>query len=330
MPLNLPPEAQKAERRYRDTRDPDERIEALQEFMRLVPKHKGTDHLRADLRRKLAQLQDSRQKKGGRSRQESVYHIDPVGAGQVAVVGLANVGKSALVATLTNADPQVSPSPYSTWEPTPGMMPVEDIHIQLIDTPPLSGDYIEPDLIGLLRRADMLLLMVDVQTTPLQQIEETMALLAEHHIAPERHRERYAEEEARPIAFAPMLLVVNKVDDDEAVEVYELMGELLDEEWPRVAISAETGRGLDDLKRAVFQALEIVRIYSKKPNAKPDLEAPFVIKVGTTVEEFAGKVHRDFAVQLRAARVWGTGVYDGQMVGRDHVLHDRDIVELHL
>jgi hypothetical protein len=93
-------------------------------------------------------------------------------------------------------------------------------------------------------------------------------------------------------------------------------------------VSAETGRNLDWLRRAVFDRLEIIRVYSKPPGEEPDLSAPFVMEKGGTVEDFATKVHQDFLQTLKSARIWGEGVYDGQMVGRDHVLHDGDVVEL--
>jgi ribosome-interacting GTPase 1 len=330
MPLNLPPEATKAEQRYREARAPDEKIAALQEFMSLIPKHKGTDHLRADLRRKLAQLQDASKGKKGVSRHTSAFHIDREGGGQVAVVGLPNTGKSALVRALTSAEPEVSPSPYSTWEPTPGMMPIDDIQVQLIDTPPLSRDISEIELFDLIRRADLVLLLVDLQTMPLQHLEEGIAILEEQRIVPACLQGRYSEEESLRLSFVPFVVAVNKVDDEESDELYEIFCALLEDAWPLVPVSATTGRNLDALKQAVFQALKIMRIYSKKPGERPDLEAPFVMPEGATVEEFAGSVHRDFYEQLKTARVWGTAVYDGQMVGRDHVLHDGDIVELHI
>jgi ribosome-interacting GTPase 1 len=330
MPLNLPPEATKAEQRYREARSPDEKIAALQEFMSLIPKHKGTDHLRADLRRKLAQLQDASKSKKGVSRHTSAFRIDREGAGQAAVVGLPNTGKSALVRTLTSAEPEVSPSPYSTWEPTPGMMLIDDVQVQLIDTPPLSRDFSEAELFDLIRRADLILLLVDLQTTPLQHLEEGIAILEAQRIVPAHLQGRYSEEEAYRLRFVPFLVVVNKVDDDESDELYEIFCALLEDDWPLVPVSAETGRNLEALKQAVFKALKIIRIYSKKPGEKPDLGAPFVIHEGATLEEFAGSVHRDFYEQLKTARIWGQDVYDGQMVARDHVLHDGDIVELHI
>jgi ribosome-interacting GTPase 1 len=296
--------------------------------MGTIPKHKGTDKLRADLRRRLSKLKDAAQAKKRPGRQESVYHIDKEGAGTVVVSGPPNVGKSALVAALTNATPEVSEAPFTTWEPTPGMMPVEDIQIQLIDTPPLNRDFVEPQLMDLIRRSDLLLLVVDVQTDPLGQLEDSVSLLREQRIVA-GHREASVPEE-RGLAFVPMLLVVNKNDDQESDDLVQVFLALLEDDWPLVPVSAATGRNLERLKRAAFDQLKIMRVYAKPPGKKPDLDTPFVLPRGSTVTDMAAKVHKDFLENLKAARVWGSASFDGQMVGRDHVLADGDIVELRI
>lgn len=327
MPTNLPPEAQDAEKRYRQAQTTAEKIAALEEFIALIPKHKGTEHLVGDLRKKLSKLRAGPQ--GGKttsSRRESAYHIDREGAGQVAVVGHANVGKSALVVALTNASPEVSPAPFTTWTPTPGMMPVENVQIQLIDTPPLSAEFVEPALMDLLRRVDLILLVVDVQTDPFRHLEESAALLEENRIVPRHRKDRYPED--RRWAFKPFLVLANKADGPECDEDFAIFRELLDEDWPLMPVSAATGRNLEPMKQAVFKALGIIRIYAKPPGREPDFSAPFVIRKGGTVEDFAAAVHRDFLRDLKAARLWGSAAFDGQMVPRDHVLHDGDVVEL--
>ena len=328
MPTNLPPEYFEVEKRYRAAESIREKIDCLEELLSTIPKHKGTDKLRADLRRRLSKLKDASGARKGVSRHESLFHIDKEGAGQVAVVGPANVGKSALVATLTNASPEVADYPFTTWTPTPGMMLVENVQIQLIDTPPLDRDYVEPDLLDLIRRSDLILLVVDLQTYPIQQLEDTIAFLEEHRIAPRRLQDRYSE--GRRMTFVPLLVLVNKDDDELWDEDFEVLCELLEDDWPLLAVSATTGRNLERLKQAVFERLEIMRVYSRPPGKEPDFSAPFVLKRGSTVEDFAGAVHQDFLVNLKTARIWGTGVYDGQMVGRDHVLYDGDVVELRI
>ena len=244
------------------------------------------------------------------------------------IVGPANVGKSALVAALTNATPEVSASPRSTWKPTPGMMEVDNVQIQLVDTPPLDRDFIDPEFPNLLRRCDLILLVVDLQADPFEQLEDTVVLLEENRIVPLRLQARYA---GRPgLVFKPVLVLVNKNDDESTDEDFQIFCGLLEGDWPLIPISAETGRNLDQFKLAVFEHLGIMRIYSKAPGKKPDFSAPFVIEKGSTVEEFAGKIHKDFYDNLKAARVWGSAQFDGQMVKRDHILQDGDVVELRI
>lgn len=328
MPTNLPPEAVEAEERYRAATSPAEKITTLEAFISKIPKHKGTDKLRADLRRKLSKLKNEAQTKKKTSRHDSAFHIGREGAGQVAIVGAPNVGKSTLVTAVTNASPEVAPYPYTTWTPTPGMMIFEHVQIQLIDTPPLTREHIEPELMELIRRTDLVLLLIDLQGFPIEQLEESTAILKEHGIMPAHQRSSYDGE--RRMTFIPFLVLVNKNDDADTDGDFEVLCELLEGDWTLIPISAQNGRHLDQLKRAVFDALDIIRVYSKPPGKDPDFTAPFVLPVGSTLEEFAGKVHQDFVKQLKSARVWGTGVYDGQPVGRDHVLHDGDVVELRI
>jgi ribosome-interacting GTPase 1 len=326
MPTNLPADYYKVETEFKAATDPDEKIALLEELISTVPKHKGTDHLRADLRRKLSKLREAARtrKKSGRS--ASPYNIDREGAGQIVLVGPTNTGKSALVNVLTSASPEVSAAPFTTWGPTPGMMMVDNVQIQLIDTPPLNPEYIDPEMLNLIRRCDLILVVVDLLTDPDEQLAMTIELLEENRIlAPHRAP---AYEGARRPAIKPVYVVANKCDDAECDEVFEILGQLVDSDWRLVPVSVQEGRNLEELKWLIFKELGIMRVYSKPPGEEPDRSTPFVMEIGGTVEDFAVKVHRDFYDQLKSARVWGKGVFDGQMVGRDHVLHDEDVVEL--
>jgi ribosome-interacting GTPase 1 len=328
MPANLPPDFFEAEKRYRGAKTPAEKIACLEEMLTIMPKHKGTDKLRADLRKRISKLKTAPPSKKGLSKRESAFNISKEGAGQVVIVGPANVGKSSLVATLTNANPEVADFPHSTYKPVPGMVQVENIQIQLIDTPPLSTDYIEPELLDLIRRSDLILLVVDLQTDPVAQLEDSVILLEKYRIVPYRFKDRYTEQ--RGLTFIPFLVLANKNDDADSDENFEIFRELLKEDWPMVSGSAATGRNLEQLKEALVQRLKIIRVYSKAPGKEPDFTSPFTLKKGSTVADLAAKVHKDFLDKLKVAKIWGDAVYDGQMVHRDHVLHDGDIVELHL
>lgn len=328
MPTNLPAEYYEVEERYKAAETAPDKIRLLEELMGTIPKHKGTDKLRADLRKRLSKLKDAAGSKKGTSRLVSPYVIDKEGAGQVAVIGPANVGKSTLIDALTNAPAEIGDYPYTTHTPLPGMMAYDNIQIQLIDTPPMGREYDEPQLFDLIRRVDLVLLMVDLQATPMDQLEETLAILAEKRIIPATLRGQ-VDEEARRYFFKPVIGLVNKTDDEGMDEDFEVLCELLGEpECPLIPFSAKHGRYVERFQQAVYDGLDIIRVYSRPPGKKPDFSAPFVAHRGCTVEEFAEKVHKDFVRNLKSARVWGTGVHEGQKVGRDHVLHDGDVVEL--
>jgi ribosome-interacting GTPase 1 len=328
MATNLPPEYYEADKRYRAAKTPGEKISCIEELLRIAPKHKGTDKLRAGLRKRLSKLKTTAQTKKGIGKRESAFRIEKEGAGQVVLVGPVNVGKSALVSALTNATPEIADFPHTTWKPTPGMMPIENIQIQLVDTPPLNRDFMEPELLDLIRSSDYILLIVDLQTDPVHQLEDSVGILQEHRIMPDHLKELYSEQ--RGLIFIPFLVLTNKFDDDNFDENFEIFCELLENDWPSIPVSATTGRNLEQLKRMLFERLEIIRVYSKAPGKEPDFKEPFILKKGDTVEDFAGKVHQDFASKLKTARVWGTAVYDGQLVQREHELSDSDIVELQI
>ena len=326
MPTNLPPDYFEAEKRFREAQTPADKVVCLEEMISTVPKHKGTDKLRADLRRQLSKLKDEAQTQKKHGGHLTVFHVDKEGAGQVAVIGPTNVGKSALVSALTHAEPEISPAPYTTRKPLPGMMPVEDIQVQLVDTPPLDRDYVEPGLFDLIRRADLILLTVDLQADPLLQLQETLLMLEEHRVTSPDRQDRYTSHER--MVFIPLLILANKCDDENLDEVYDLFCALLGEECPMIPVSALTGRNFNLLRQRVYQALEIIRVYAKPPGKDPDMKRPFVLKRGSTVAELARKIHRDFYDKLKSARVWGSSAFEGQMVQRDYELKDGDIVEL--
>jgi ribosome-interacting GTPase 1 len=327
MPTNLPPEYFTAEERYKQASTNQEKIDRLEEMISTIPKHKGTDKLRADLRRRLSRLKESAEKGKKTGKHESTFHIEKEGSGRVILVGMPNVGKSSLIAALTHAKPVISEAPFSSWTPLPGMMEWEHVQIQLIDTPPLNREHMESEQFDLIRSADLLLLLVDLQADAMQQLEDARDILLDHRI-PIRCQQNVDQISASE-SFIPVLVVINKCDDASFTEDLQLFRELAQCDWPTIAISSITGNMLEELKQNIFTELNIIRVFSKPPGKPPDHSAPFVVKKGSTIEELAGKVHKDFINNLKSARVWGTGVHDGQQVGRDHVLHDGDVVELH-
>ena len=329
MPTNLPADYYNAEERFRSATTPEDKVKYLEEMLSTIPKHKGTDHLRADLRKKLSKLKTAATSKKVTKKQVSPYHINKEGAGQIVIIGCTNAGKSSLVVSQTNADPEVSEVPFTTWTPTPGMMAIDNIQVQLIDTPPFSEDYIDPEFLNLIRRVDLVLIMIDLHANPVQELEFVIERLLENRIAPQ-----YLEGKVQAegfLLYVPCLVMVNKYDNEEFEEHYEIFQHLLEEEHPLVPASAQTGYNLDALKKSIFDMLGVIRVYSKAPGKEPDKTAPFVVEKGIQLAEFAGKVHKDFQENLKTAKIWGTSAdFPGQMVSRDHILEDEDVVELQI
>ena len=328
MPTNLPPEYFSAEKKYKIAVELEDKISSLEELISTIPKHKGTDHLRADLRRRLSKLKDASLSIKKKGKHDSAWHIDKEGAGRVAIIGAPNVGKSALISALTHATPKVSEYPLTTWLPTPGMMPFEDIQIQLVDTPALTKEHAESELFNLIKISNLVILLVDLQGYPFEQFETSLDILEQNRIVPQQRQEKYKDEPN--ISFIPFILVINKSDYENFNDDYNVFCELLEEKCTKIPVSAQTKDNLDNLKKLIFEKLNIMRIYSKKPGKPPQMESPFILKIGSNLEEFAVKVHKDFLQNFKTARIWGKDVFDGQLVGRDHILYDGDVVELHI
>ena len=313
MPANLPPQYFEAEKTYRLAKTPAEKIVALEEMLAIMPKHKGTDHLRAELRGRIAKLNQLLEKKSATQRASML--IDKEGAAQIAVIGLPNAGKSQIVSSITNASPTVAEYPFTTRSATPGMMEFENIQIQLIDTPPLVAQSIEWWLPPMLRRADALLIVVDLSDAPLAQVEAIITQL-------ENMRVQLKERKT--------LIIGNKIDLQNTSDNYIALNDKYKEQLPVVAVSAKERIGLDELKHKVYQMLDIIRVYTKAPGQKPDFSDPIILKKGSRLEDAATSVHKDFRAKLKYARLWGSGKHDGIMVKRDHILQDGDVIELHL
>ena len=340
MPANLTPDYKAAEAAFRKARDPRERLEHLREMLRVIPKHKGTDHLQGDIKRRIKELSEEleRPKKSG-ARGAPPLVIQPEGAAQIAFLGPPNTGKSSLHARLTGSGAQAAPYPFTTQYPEPGMMPYEDIRFQLVDLPAISPEHPVSWLASTLQTADACLLVVDLgDPACVERVEALHTVLHEKRVTlidrsePERQPPGgAAETDEDPFALRlPAVLLANKADLLAGVDS-ELRAflELTALRYPAVAVSATTGRGLSEIGPLFFRQLGIVRAYTKVPGRPPDRSRPFTLRRGQTVEDVARLVHKDVARSLKYARVWGKSGFDGQHVGRDHVLADGDLVELH-
>lgn len=337
MPANLTPVYKEAEQKFKEATTTEDKIVALQHMMAVIPKHKGTEHMRAELRQRLSKLKAEQQQSAkGASTREAMYHVERQGAGQVVLVGGPNTGKSSLVGMLTQAHPAVADYPFTTQLPLPGMMPFGGVQIQLVDTPPIAAEYYEGWQGDLARRADLALLVADLADDGLlDQVEAVIERLTASKVLLCREA---SDTSAPGVAHVPTILLANKADAPGAEEREAVLREFYDDRFPLLRVSARTGAGLENLKETLFRRLEVIRVYAKPPGKEADLESPFVLKQGSSVIDFAASVHKDFLTGLKSARVWGSPLssgpagsakYAGQSVERDHVLRDGDVVELH-
>jgi uncharacterized protein len=328
MAVNLPPQYHDAEAEYKKARTPEEKLAALKKMWVILPKHKASEKVQAILKTKISEVSDEVEiAKSGPKKATASYKIPRQGAGTIPFLGGPNSGKSSLLRKLTKATPEVAPYPFTTREPVSGMMDWEDVRVQLIDLPPITADFYEPYVTDFARTADAAVLIVDVGDDDGPFAAETVIeRLAERKI---HLTSQPPEMEDDPTVFhLRTLLIANKVDADGANDRLEILKELIGDRLPILATSTERGDGIDELRTRLFQLLHVIRIYGKQPGKQADMSSPFTIPENGTVLDFAEKVHSDLAEGLKSAKVWGSAQFDGQTVKRDHVLRDKDVVEL--
>ena len=337
MPANLNPEYKAAEAAFKKSRDPTERLEHLREMLRVIPKHKGTDHLQADLKTRIKELtaELAGPKKSG-ARTAPATYVHPEGAAQVALLGPPNTGKSALHDRLTGSHAASEAYAFTTQYPQPGMFEYKDVSFQLVDLPPVSPDHSVPWIGNALQSADGCLFVVDVSRPGC--VEETVAaqeILAGRKVVlyptwPSEGAGDPADEDDPFTLHLPTVLVASKADVvDHAREELDVLAELTGLDCPVLSVSAQSGEGLDELGAFLFAHLAIVRVYTKKPGEDVDEGKPYTVRRGDTVLDVARLVHREIAASLKFARLVGGSGFEGQQVGRDHVVSDGDILELH-
>ncbi len=322
MPANLTPQYYMAEEAYKRATTVEDKIAALEDMLAVMPKHKGTEKLQADIKTRLAKLRKEGERKKGTSHFDP-YNIPKEGAGQVAVFGCPNTGKSSLVGHFTRARVQVGNYAFSTTLPVAGMMPYENILIQLVDLPPITAETQPAGLSGLLRRADVILVVVDAGDGDCpEQLQIALDYL---------HTKRIISPGSTGGTGAkPCLVLANKADIPGSAENVEIMGELMPDMPEVMLVSTHTGLNLEQFKYRLFQLLDIIRVYTKAPGKEADRSAPMVLPKGSTVLDLAYLIHRDFPDRLKGARIWGSARFDGQSVPRDYVLSDHDVVELNV
>jgi ribosome-interacting GTPase 1 len=327
MPANLPPQYYEEEKRLRSARTPEEKADILETLLRLIPKHKGTEKLQADLKRRLSKARGKQGKKSGGSRKGDEHHVEKEGAGQVVLAGLPNVGKSQILDSLTKATPQIAEYPYSTLKPLSGMGLFENVRVQLVDIPPLLWEVTDSWVANILRNADAICLVVELVDDPVGQVEILLEEMEQKKV-PVLRRGEAPGEPVGGIHPKRLFMAGTKLDLPGADEGAEALKAAFDASYDVVNIAVRDGVGTDAFLAAAFHVLDKVRVYTKTPGKKPDLDSPFVFRKGTTVIEMAREIHKDFAKSYKTARIYSEDKYNGQRVGKDFELRDGDIIEL--
>src|SRR5438128_7909528 len=266
MPADLTPEYRAAEEAFRKARGPQERLERWAEMLRTIPKHKGTDHLQGDIKRRIKEMSEEleRPARGG-ARGGPPLSIQPEGARQLAPIGPASVGKSSLHARLTGSGAHAAAYPFTTRYPEPGMMRYEDIYFQLVDLPAVAPEQPVSWLATALETADAALLVVDLgEPRCIEQVAAVHALLRERRVTL-TDRWEPAGETARaggegdgdPFALRlSTLLLANKAERlaDPDAELRAFL-EVAGLRYPALAVSATTGQGLGQIGPWLFAHL---------------------------------------------------------------------------
>jgi ribosome-interacting GTPase 1 len=257
MPTNLPPNAKKKWAEVEATKNPREKLQRMQEFLSLVPKHKGTAKLCAQIKKQMAtmrkEMEEKKRRKAGKGGPK--FFIEKEGAAQIALIGLTNVGKSSLLAAVTNSKVEVSANPYTTREPIPGIMNYEDIQFQIVEAPALmegsaDGRAWGLQTLALARNADGLILMVDLSQDPVEQLSLTLSEMEKARILVSKPKAR-VEVERRFMGAGLRIILIGRLVDCNFKGVEELLRSYRITDAV-VKISGEAT--LDEVEDAIFES----------------------------------------------------------------------------
>ena len=391
MPTNLPPEALDKWEEVEAAHTPKEKLQKMQEFLSCVPQHKGTLKLRGTIKKKMAiiraDLEDKKRKGTGKSSGGPKLFVEKEGSAQIALIGMTNVGKSCLMCATTNSKVLVTPTPFSTHEPVPGIMSYSDVQFQIVEAPAVmkgsadgrAGGHIT---LGLARNADGVILMVDLSHDPVGQLELVLGELEKSRVLVTRPSgrvdidRRHAGAALRIIlvgklldcsmqdvedllrsykitdaivkisgdvrlddvedaifettTYKPAVVVANKLDLKGATANLRHLKQYVNEKLPVIAMSCEQKTGMDELGKALFDSLGIIRVYTKEPGMKVHSDHPFALRRGVTINDLAKNIHKEFVSNFMFAMVWAKRLpFSPKKVGLGFMLEDGDIVEIH-
>ena len=332
MPANLSQQYRNAEKQYRRASTLEEELACLELMLREIPKHKGTDKLQAGLKKKISQTR-ARMESSSSRKSAPGFRMPRQGAARIVLLGPFNSGKSQLFNSLSDSSAAVADYPHTTTQPQPALVKLQNVKVQLIDTPPIAVGDFDPRTESLVRGADLVLLLlplwddegIDRFVSSVEFVQESRTRLAPSSSI---------DEADIGVTYTQSMLVWTGSEVEESESRKNVLAELLGDSncrefLPGLCVSAVTGEGIDELSRAIFERLNLIRIFTKNPTAsEPDLDDPIALSKGSTVLDFARSLHEELATNFKQARVWGRGRHDGTIVQADHELEDEDIVEI--
>jgi len=296
---NQSPEYQQAEKRFLQAQTDEDRVVCLEEMIRFAPKHKAGESMRANLKTRYIKLKEKleRVKKTKKSSGKPSLRKEEL---QACLIGMASSGKSSILASLTNAKPEISSYQYTTKFPIVGTLDYSNVKIQLVDLPAVESEYFDQ---GIANTADVLLLVI----TSLEEF---------HKI------EKYLEK-----SIGSRLIILNKIDLLDENEKRRAEARLRSNKIDFVMYSSKTKENIELLKERIFQKFNKIRIYTKQPKHPADSD-PVIMLPESTVKQVADKIFHGFSDKVKEARVTGpSSKFPNQKVGLEHVLKDKDIVE---
>jgi ribosome-interacting GTPase 1 len=318
MPANLPQIYHKIEGRLKFATTSEEKISILKEMLAVMPKHKGTDGLRAELNSKIAKLKKEAKKKP-QARRLDMNYVPKMGIAQVVLMGAPNSGKSTILAKLTNASPEVASYAFTTQKPDVGMIEFENVQIQLVDTPPLYENFHPPWLLALGRSSDVIIALIDGRKANLvKELNSLLNRLEKGSIYLQSKDVYTGEELMKKKGF----VVVSGGD--------EITIEILRESYSKRfdILSFNLNDDFGSLKKRIYSFLNLIRIYTKPPGKEADFTEPVVLPKSSTVLDAAYHIHKDFADKMKYTKLW-RGNKNPKQVGPEEILTEGDVVEFH-
>jgi ribosome-interacting GTPase 1 len=298
MPINAHPEYLAAEKEYEAAQTLENKIEKLKKMISHAPAHKGGENLRKQLKTRLKKFLEKKDKakKSGKSSKIGIKKEDM----QAVIIGLSNSGKSSLLNNLTNAQPKISDTQFTTTYPLIGMMSHNGVSIQLIENPAIESEYYDK---GLANTGDTLLIIVE----NLDQIDQIKKDLKK--------------------SYGKQIIVLNKIDKLSENEKRKISATLASKKHNFVLVSNRTKEGYEELKNKIFESFDKIRIFTKEPG-KEASKRPIILEPETTVKEVAEKILKGFSKRVKETKIWGpSSKFAGQKIGLKHKLKDMDIVE---